>query len=205
MDDLTLKTFVLGDIGNNCYLVFDKNSKKGFIIDCPEPWDQVSEFIQESDLEILFIALTHAHFDHIAGLDSNNFPFYVHDKDAPFLSDSKLNGSVFFTNPLKITRKPNLYKNTPNLNFNDIPIEVIPTPGHTPGSVSLKFGKWLFSGDAVFLNSIGRTDIPLASQEVLIRSIKENILILPSDTIIYPGHGPSTTVEHEKKANPFLC
>lgn len=205
MDDLTLKIFVLGDIANNCYLIFDKNSKKGFIIDCPEPWTQVSKFIQNQNLEILFIALTHAHFDHIGGLGSNNFPFYIHKDDASFLSDSKLNGSAFFTTPLKITRNYNLYNDTPDLNFNGIPIEVIHTPGHTPGSVSLKFGKWLFSGDAVFFNSIGRTDIPLASQEVLIKSIKENILALPSTTIIYPGHGPSTTVEHEKKSNPFLC
>ena len=89
--------------------------------------------------------------------------------------------------------------------FGEHNIEVIHSPGHTPGSVSLKLNDWLFSGDTIFLDSVGRTDIPLASHDTIIESIKNRILTLPPETLIYPGHGPSTTVEREKKHNPFLA
>jgi len=204
MDELALKTFVIGDLLNNCYLVFEKKSKKGFIIDCPGKTEELDVFVRDEKIEVLFIALTHAHFDHISGLDKFSLPFYVHKKDLPFLKDSRLNGSVFFTSPVKIEKEPRIYEEGSPLEFAGRHIEIINTPGHTPGSVSLKLGRWLFSGDALFFNSIGRTDIPLANTEVLIDSIKENILTLPEDTLVYPGHGSSTTVAREVKLNPFL-
>ena len=204
MDRLGLKTFIFGGLYNNCYLIFDKESKEAFIIDSPAFGEEIFSFIQSQGLKILFIALTHAHFDHIEGLNEFSVPFYVHKDDAPFLKDPNLNGSVFFSGNVVIDKIPNLYQEEKPLYFGEYPIEVIHTPGHSPGSVSLKLNKWLFSGDTIFLNSIGRTDIPLASGDVLIKSIKEKILILPSDTIVYPGHGDSTTVEKEKADNPFL-
>ncbi|MCQ9205578.1 MAG: MBL fold metallo-hydrolase [Omnitrophica bacterium] len=205
MDELTLKTLCLGPLANNCYLIFDRQSKKGFVIDNPKPCEELDNFIRKNDLDILFIALTHVHFDHIEGLDSNPFPFYVHKDDAPFLKDSRMNGSVFFNSAISISKKPRIYNQNGILRFCKYEIQILHTPGHSPGSVSLRLGKWLFSGDALFFNSIGRTDIPFASEEVLVRSIKEKILTLPDDTIVYPGHGPSTTVRQEKDNNPFLA
>jgi len=204
MDELILKSFCLGTLSNNCYLVFNNRLKEGFIIDCPAPKEELDFFIQEQGLKILFIALTHGHFDHIKGLNDSHFPFYIQQEDVLFLMNAELNGSLFFSEPIEITKKPLIYAKKQSLYFEEQLIEVIPTPGHTPGSVSLKLGNWLFSGDAIFLNSIGRTDIPLASQEVLIKSIKEKIYSLSDETIIYPGHGPSTTVGWEKSNNPFV-
>lgn len=204
MDGLIIKTFCLGDLFTNCYLIFHDESKKGFMVDSPAPTEEVKDFIRSQNLEIAFIALTHAHFDHIGGLESYSLPFYVHEEDVPLLEDQQMNGSAFFTSSIVVEREPHIYKENMPLYFDSYPIEIIHTPGHTPGAVSLKLGKWLFSGDTLFYDSIGRTDIPLASQDLIIKSIKEKLLVLPSDTIVYPGHGASTTIAREAKLNPFL-
>lgn len=201
---MNLKTFVSGSLANNCYLVFDQTNSKGFIVDCPWPSKEIREYIKEKKIDILFIALTHAHFDHIAGLDEYKVPFYVHKKDKAFLKDSRLNGSAFFEQAVKIEKEPILYPENLEIPFLYNKIKVILTPGHTPGSVSLKLNNWLFSGDALFFDSIGRTDIPLASGDVLIKSLKDNVMVLPDNTLVYPGHGPSTNVGRERKHNPFL-
>lgn len=203
MDELTLKTFVFGKLFNNCYLIFSRKSKQGFIIDCPAHTEELDKFVRSQNLEILFIALTHAHFDHIGGLSEHSFPFYIHRNDVPLLSDPQLNGSLLFDSPVTVEKEYLLYEEGKPLYFGTYSIEIIHTPGHTPGSVSLKLNNWIFSGDVLFLDSIGRTDIPLASHNTLIKSIKEKILTLPPETIVYPGHGPSTTVGREKKYNPF--
>jgi len=204
MDGLSIKTFCLGDLFNNCYLIFHDKTKKAFMVDSPAPADEVVNFIRSQNLNVEFIALTHAHFDHIKGLESFPYPFYIHQDEEQLLKDPQANGSVFFDSSIVVGRKPRVYKESEPLCFDNYSIEVIPTPGHTPGSVSLKLGNWLFSGDTLFLYSIGRTDIPLASQERILKSIKEKLLVLPSDTIVYPGHGDSTTIAREAKLNPFL-
>lgn len=122
----------------------------------------------------------------------------------PLLKNADLNGSSFFQTSVSINKKPAILKDKAQLYFGAHKLEVIHTPGHTPGSISLYLGNLLFSGDTIFCNSIGRTDIPLASCDLLIKAIKERILTLPKETIIYPGHGPSTTVEEEIRNNPFL-
>jgi len=204
MDGLILKTFVFGELYNNCYLIFSEKSKKGFMVDSPTANREFDEYIQNKNLEILFIALTHAHFDHIGGLDSYSIPFYIHKDDLPLLKNPDLNGSAFFSSSVIIKKRPYFYQDGMLLRFEEYNIEIIHSPGHTPGSVALKLNNWLFSGDTIFFDSIGRTDIPLASHDKLITSIKKRLLTLPADTIIYPGHGPSTTVGREKKHNPFL-
>ena len=204
MAGLRLKVFVTGPLSNNCYLVFDEQSKKGFLIDCPAPVGPMQEFIAGNQLTILFIALTHAHFDHIAGLADVRYPFYLHSEDHSFLTNPELNGSVFFEPRLIVSGQPRQYSETDALSFEGHGIEVIHTPGHTPGSVSLKLGKWLFSGDTLFCHSVGRTDIPKASEAQLLASIHQKLLSLPAETEVYPGHGPATTIGQEKEGNPFL-
>ena len=204
MDGLIIKTFCLGDLYTNCYLVFNDKTKKAFMVDSPAPNDDVIDFIQSQNLEIEFIALTHAHFDHIGGLENLPSPFYLHQDDLQLLKDPQVNGSAFFGSLVVVEKKSRLYKNNEPLYFDNHPIEVIHTPGHTPGSVSLKLNNRLFSGDTLFLDAIGRTDILLASQDRIMESIRDKLLVLPPDTIVYPGHGRATTIARESKLNPFL-
>lgn len=203
MDKLDLKVFPAGLLKTNNYLIFNKQSRKGFIVDFSESFGELSDFIKKEKIEIDFILLTHAHFDHIQGLQHANFPFYLHKRDCDLISDPDKNGSSLFSDPMKIDRNPKLYHG--KINFYNSEIAVIDTPGHTPGSVSLKLNKWLFSGDTLFCNSVGRTDIPFASKTDLMESIQKKILVLPDDIIIYPGHGPSSTLGQEKETNPFLA
>lgn len=204
MDAVTVKIFVLGELSSNCYVVFDKKSKKGFIVDAPSGIEAANEFIEKEGLDISFLVLTHGHFDHIGGLKDIKVPFYIHEKDLPLLKDANLNGSLFFGTSVSVNKKPLILKGKDSLPFDSDKLEVIHTPGHTPGSISLRFGNLLFSGDTLFRSSIGRADRPLGSHGVLLNSIKERLLTLPKDTLIYPGHGPSTTVDKELHSNPFL-
>ncbi|MDD5194363.1 MAG: MBL fold metallo-hydrolase [Candidatus Omnitrophica bacterium] len=203
MDELELKVFVLGTLFTNSYLIVDKETKQAFVIDAPCGIDSLLKYTQSRKIDIRFILLTHGHFDHIRGLDAFSCPFYLHEGDSAFLSDAAINGSSFFDEPFTTNRKEEPYNNKPVL-FGSRVIEVIHTPGHTPGSVCLKIGHWLFSGDTIFFGSVGRTDVPLGSSAAVLKSIKTKILTLPAATIVYPGHGASTTVGREKKHNPFL-
>lgn len=204
MDELKLKTFVGGPLANNSYLILSQDKKKGCLID--SPWDsrEVIDFIKDQKIELIFVLLTHAHFDHIHGLNDFECPFYVHSGDKPLLNDPQLNGSFLFGEGVISSKEANFYSQDQSLNFSGRQIEVIHTPGHTPGSTCLKVADWLFSGDTLFFDSVGRTDIPLSSSEALISSLHEKVMILPDATIVYPGHGPSTTIGREKKENPFL-
>jgi glyoxylase-like metal-dependent hydrolase (beta-lactamase superfamily II) len=204
MDELKLQAFPLGDLYTNSYFIFDPVEKNGLIVDAPAGVGAVREFSRAQGIDIRCVLITHGHFDHIAGLAALEYPFYLHREDAAFLTDARLNGSLFFGEPLTVVKKPQFYPDGPIL-FGRHTITVIPTPGHTPGSVSLKIDGCLFSGDALFYESIGRTDIPLASSQTLLISIKDRLLCLPGNTAIYPGHGKPTTVAHEKSHNPFLA
>lgn len=201
---LILCTFPLGDLLTNSYLIFNKETKKGFVIDLGADPDELFSFAKDQGIDISFVALTHAHFDHIAGLKSTSLPFYVHSKDKPFLKDQSLNGSYRFGMDIAVDAEPMLYKDAEGVSFEGYKLDILHVPGHTPGSVAIKIDKWLFSGDALFFNSIGRTDVPLGSQKDLLNSIKKNILTLDEEIIVWPGHGPSTTVGREKQDNPFL-
>lgn len=205
MANLSLKTFALGELYTNCYVVYDNEKKTALIIDAPSPSWEVVDFVSQEKLNVEFITLTHGHFDHINALNEMPFPFYVHKEDVQLIKNSNLNGSAFFNSSIKVDREPaSLLEENKPIVFGDLKLEIFHTPGHTPGSVCIKIDKWLFSGDTLFFGSIGRTDVPLGSYESIIKSIKTKLLVLPKDTVVYPGHGESSTIEEEIASNHFL-
>lgn len=175
MEKLVLKIFVTGSIENNCYLVYDQASHKAFLIDAPhDNKGDIRDFIEKNKLSLEFLILTHAHFDHIDGIKDFKTKVYIHAKDEKMLNDPMLNGSLMFASRISITKGYDLLEDGQILDFCGQKIQIIHTPGHTPGSICVKLNNWLFSGDTLFFNSIGRTDVPLGSHTALINSLKKN-------------------------------
>ena len=202
--------FPLGSLQTNCYIV--KQEGSCLIIDPGEEGKRIIQLLNKHKLTPKAILLTHAHFDHIGAVDivrdHYNIPVYIHEKEAKWLLDPALNGSQFFMIGHLVRIKPAdiiLYKEETRT-IGDFEMQIFETPGHSPGSVSFYFAqeRVVFSGDALFKGSIGRTDLPGGNHQQLLRSIQENLLTLPEDTIVLSGHGDSTTIREEIDSNPFL-
>lgn len=199
-----MKQLILGYLENNCYLINSKDAKTLYIVDAPSEATKIIECAEHHfKFEEVIILLTHAHADHIGALkelvnhfgvqkimlDSRELPLYNSPQNCilPWL--------VAQTN-LPLTEEPS----------DTIDFEVIRTPGHTAGGVCYYFKsqKSLFTGDTLFYRSVGRTDLPGGSSKVLTQSIREKLFELPSDVMVFPGHGPMTTIGDEQKLNPYV-
>ncbi len=202
---MEIKTLVLGDISVNCYLV--STEKAAVVIDPGYRSGEVLEFLANAKNKERLILLTHAHFDHIGFADElaviTDSKIVIGEKDAPALADNFLNLSALFGAPLSTFNADILLSDNQEFSVGDLNFKVIFTPGHTVGGVCYLCGDILFSGDTLFAGSIGRTDFPGGSFEVLKESIKK-IYTLPDDTLLLSGHGGQTTVLNEKLYNPFI-
>lgn len=198
---MLIKKFIKGPLGNNNYVVIDEESHEAVLIDCSDSWDDILEFIQSQNATLKYILLTHGHFDHFTGIgksNQNSAKSYLHKADKVLLE--KINEFMDFVG-LPHTKVPQIDvffdKNTP-LYIGKEKIQIIETPGHTPGGVCFLIQNHLFSGDTLFFQTHGRTDLPFSSQQQMINSLKELLNTLPDGTIVYPGHGKSTTIGQEK-------
>lgn len=198
----------LGPLGTNCYLVGDRELGQAFLID-PATADMV-QGLEEHNLKLAGILLTHGHGDHIGGVEellaSYDVPVYIHEKDAPFLTDPSLNLSEFSGHTISVEPKDIRYvTDGDEITLGDrIRLQVLASPGHTPGGVVYYMAPLAFAGDSLFRGSIGRTDFPGSSYDDLIQSVSTKLFTLPEDTVVYPGHGSETTIAYEKQYNPFV-
>lgn len=203
-----------------CYIVAGKISNDAMIIDPGADAEAIIDFLKKGRLTPKIIVLTHGHGDHIGantGL-KKAFPdiqICIHEEDQDMLPYPAKNLSIlsaFYGGPTVRSPLANrLLRDGDTITVDEHIFDVIHTPGHTPGGICLSSKKRengkppiLFSGDTLFKESIGRTDFPGSDQEKLLRAIKERLFVLDEDTIVYPGHGPSTTILEEKKHNPFV-
>jgi glyoxylase-like metal-dependent hydrolase (beta-lactamase superfamily II) len=201
----------LGPLQTNCYLLAN-DLKEVIVFDPGEEADQIFNIIEENKYKPVAILLTHAHFDHIGAVDDvrdqYNIPVYLHQNEADWLTDGMKNGSTLFLRNREIFAREADYliSKEGKMEIGNFILSVFETPGHSPGSVSfyVKEAKSVFSGDALFYQGIGRTDLPGGDHDVLIKSIKSKLFSLPENITVYSGHGPETTIQDEKKHNPFL-
>ena len=200
-----IKKIVVGGLETNCYIFADLDSKEAAVIDPGSDGDDnIKLEIEKNELKLKCIIKTHGHGDHISSNRKFKAPVYIHRLDADFLEDSELNMSASFGFAIKSPPASRLLEDGDIIEIGSLKLKVIHTPGHTPGSISLLSDGIVFTGDTLFMGGVGRTDLAYGSDEQLINSIKYKLLTLDEKTVIYPGHGPSSTIGKEKRENSFI-
>lgn len=201
----------VGPLAVGCYLVEHVASRKAAVIDPGGDGESILEQAGQLGVEVDGILLTHGHFDHVGAVahlkKKTGAPVYLHEADVERMRHAKRQGLMF---GLLIPDQPPpdvLVGDGDRVKAAGLEFVVAHTPGHTPGCVSylLEPEKMVFVGDLIFSGSIGRTDLPGGDYDALIRAVREKIFVLPDDTVLFPGHGPATTVGEEKRTNPFFA
>jgi glyoxylase-like metal-dependent hydrolase (beta-lactamase superfamily II) len=205
---MKIHSFTIGPLETNAYLVVDEGSRQAVLIDPGLESEGIYDVIIEERLELSAIVNTHGHFDHVCG---NAFfraktgkPVLLHWEDAPMMSQAAAQAMAFGFQVPTPPPPDRLLNEGDEVVIGETRFQVLHTPGHTPGGISLYGEGVAFVGDALFAGSIGRTDMPGGSHEILLASIRSKLLVLPDETAVYPGHGPSTTIGEERLHNPFL-
>lgn len=203
--NIVFDSIVVGMMSTNCYILGDPQTGEAAIIDPGADSVNIKRLITKHRLKPSCIINTHGHADHIGANSDFHLPVWIHSLDADFLTDPVKNLSKPYLLPYITVKASRLLNDGEILKIGSVELRVIHTPGHTPGSICLKCDDVLLTGDTIFCEGVGRTDLPYASEEDLFRSINEKILVLDESTRIFPGHGPSSTIKHEKENNPFLA
>ena len=209
MGQIEIKSMTLGMVATNCYLIINKETKEALLIDPADNALRIRNVIEENVCTLKAILLTHGHFDHIMALNElkkrYNVPVYAHEEEEDVLKQSSLNMSGMI-GQIYTTQADIYVKDGEHLKLAGLDIIVLHTPGHTKGGVCyyLPEEKVLMSGDTLFHCSIGRTDFPTGSMSQLVRSVKEQLFVLPDDVQVYPGHDSVTSIGYEKQYNPFF-
>jgi hydroxyacylglutathione hydrolase len=207
---MIIKMLVVGPLASNCYIVGSSATKQGMIIDPGADADTIMRTVQQTGLSISIIVITHAHMDHVGALrevqQKTNAQFAIHEAEKGFVFSTPMRMLTSLgVSPIKSPPRPDrLLKDGDLIDLGDLHFEVLYTPGHSSGGICLLGHGVVFSGDTLFKLGIGRTDFPGMSHERLMKSIREKLMVLPDETIVYPGHGPATTIGDERRGNPFL-
>lgn len=198
---MQIKKLVLGAYEENCYIVVDEDTKEALIIDPGDEGEALVAYVKDLHVKLQGILLTHGHVDHVGAVDhvkeAFQVPAYISEKDMKYILQRK---TAFGP----VGKVETFLKEGDAFTFAGKPVTIIETPGHSKGSLSFLIEGVLFSGDVLFQNSVGRTDLPGGSMEELLHSIKEKLFRLPEETRVMPGHGPETTLGMEKAFNGFL-
>jgi len=208
MGQMKYEMVVVGTLETNCYLVYCKETLECAVVDPGADPERIIRQIAELGLKPVILINTHGHVDHVgANLDIKtkyDIPLCIHSSDSKMLNNILATAMGLFLGAKKSPEPDRFLEDGDSIPIGKSHLKVIHTPGHSPGSISLSGDGFLLSGDLLFCGGVGRTDLPGGSWSVLEESIRSRIFTFPDDTIVLPGHGPSTSVGQEKMANPFI-
>lgn len=207
---MIFETIVVGQLGVNCFILADQETKEGVVVDPGADAEQILAIVKAKGLTIRHVINTHGHFDHVGGnrrlLAETGATLMIHAGDEPYLTRAAKSATMYGLEAEDSPSPGTLLTDGQRIRFGRHEIRVIHTPGHTQGGCCLYLAEEgiLLSGDTLFAESIGRTDLPGGSYDTLIASVRDKLFVLPEGTKVYPGHGPLTTIAHEKAHNPYL-
>jgi len=205
---LQVEPLVVGPLFSNCYIVWDEKVKHGAIIDPGDDADNILKVVKELGIEIKYILATHGHFDHVGAVAplrrELKAEFLAHKEDFFFIEDGESAARRWLVDIEQPPKPDRFIKDGEKIKVGGFELEVLHTPGHSPGGISFLNDRMVFCGDTLFQGNIGRTDFRKGSFEELSNSIKTRLYTLPDDTLVYTGHGPVTTIGDEKKFNAFV-
>ncbi|MBN1553018.1 MBL fold metallo-hydrolase [bacterium] len=205
---MVIGTLIVGPLQVNCYFVGCSKTREVFIIDPGDHPEEIRRFLSERNLIPQAILNTHGHIDHVGAVaelkTSLKIPYYLHEADTMFLTSLPEQSKELGLYISGIPEPDGFLENDQLLSVGMESFRVLHTPGHTPGGICFLWENALFTGDTLFAGSVGRCDLPGGDFAILRQSINSQLLHLPGNTKIYPGHGPVSTIEKEKKYNPFL-
>jgi hydroxyacylglutathione hydrolase len=203
------KGLMVGLLEVNCYLIGDEDTKEAVVIDPGGDEDEILEALNYHNFTLKYIIDTHGHFDHVDAnqplKDATGAQIVIHELDAAMLQRN--NEAMFFTGkPMRPSKADVTVKEGDVIAFGPLKLNVLHTPGHTPGGISLVMDSspLVYVGDTLFSGSIGRTDFPGGDYDTLIDGVRQKLFTLGDHYVVYPGHGPVTTIGHERKYNPFF-
>lgn len=205
---LDIEKIAVGPLQANCFLITEPQSKEALLIDPGDEPDRILAHVERLGAKLKAIVLTHSHGDHIGAVEAiknrTGVPVMIHQAEADWITDPGKNLSALLGIPVAAPPADRLLNEGDTISIGSENLKVLHTPGHSPGGLSLYRNGILLSGDLIFRESVGRTDLPGGDPNLLIEVLKTKILTLPDETLIYPGHGEATTVGSERKRNPFL-
>jgi len=206
-----LRTLEVGTLHTNCYLLGCERTHQAMIIDPGGNAERILALVDDLGLQVDLIVLTHFHFDHVLALEAvrsgTGAEVAIHEADAGHLTDPPMLFRFLAPPVPRGLVADRLLRDGDLISVGDLRAQVLHTPGHSPGSLSLYLASEgaVFSGDALFRDGLGRTDFPGCSHSTLVRSIRERLFALPDETAVYPGHGPETTIGRERRHNPWVA
>lgn len=205
---MIVKKLEVGPIMANCYILGCESTKEAVVIDPGDDADRILMELAKSGLKVKYLINTHGHFDHVGAnkrmKEVTGAVLAIHPDDEPMLKELSRSAMMFGLSAENSPSADIRLNHGDEISFGEITLKVIHTPGHSKGGVCLYTKGYLFAGDTLFAGSIGRTDLNGGDYDTLISSIKEKLLVLEPDTVVYTGHGPETTIGNEKRMNPFL-
>lgn len=205
---MKVHAFTVGPLESNSYLLVDETTREAALLDPGMESEPVADVLARERLAVTAIINTHGHFDHVFGnayfKAKTGAPLLMHRADLDLVKRLEEQSLYFGFRATPSPSPDRFLEEGDEVRVGGIRLRVLHTPGHSPGGICLVTEGAAFVGDTIFAGSIGRTDLPGGSAEELLTSIREKLLALPDETVLYPGHGPATTIGHERRHNPFL-